>query len=225
MLPVDNLSLSFDLIRSNITLDLKSIKKNKNELPYMNQVTKICTNCKEELPATLECFTKHNRRKDGLRGWCKDCAKKYRKRYREANKKKIKEYNKGYREANKGKIRKYNNNYIKERRREDPQYHFKCAFSNLIRRALKKKGSSKRGYSWEKIIGYTTQDLMKHLEKQFTEGMTWDNYGKWHVDHIKPQSAFNFLSYKDKEFQECWALINLQPLWAKDNIIKSNKII
>ena len=190
----------------------------------MNQRTKICTNCKEELPATLEFFTKHNRRRDGLRSWCRDYANKYHKRYREANKGKIIEYNRGYREINKGKIKEYNKNYTKERRREDPQYRFKCAFSNLIRRALKKQGSSKKGYHWERIIGYTTKNLMEHLEQQFIEGMTWDNYGKWHVDHIIPQSVFNFNSFEDKEFQECWALGNLQPLWSQDNLIKSNKI-
>lgn len=77
--------------------------------------------------------------------------------------------------------------------------------------------------SWTKLVDYTKFDLMKHLEKQFTEGMTWENYGKWHIDHIKPVTAFKFNSYKDKEFKECWSLSNLQPLWASDNIRKGNK--
>ena len=54
--------------------------------------------------------------------------------------------------------------------------------------------------------------------------MNWDNYGEWHVDHIIPKSSFNFSSKHDKEFKECWALDNLQPLWAEDNIAKSDKI-
>ena len=56
--------------------------------------------------------------------------------------------------------------------------------------------------------------------------MSWDNYGRngWEIDHIKPISSFNFNSYKDKEFKECWSLENLQPLWAEENIRKSNKI-
>jgi len=64
-----------------------------------------------------------------------------------------------------------------------------------------------------------------HLEKQFKDGMTWDNYGDWHIDHIRPISSFNFKSYEDKEFKECWDLNNLQPLWAEENIRKHNRIL
>ena len=66
---------------------------------------------------------------------------------------------------------------------------------------------------------------MAHLEKQFKEGMTWNNYGYygWHIDHIRPVSSFNFNSYDDPEFKECWALSNLQPLWGKENISKKDK--
>ena len=123
------------------------------------------------------------------------------------------------------KYKEYKKGWEKERKRKDPQYRLKSNFGTLIWYALKEKGSSKNGYSWEKIVNYTTQELMEHLENQFIEGMTWNNYGKWHVDHIKPISSFNFTSYEDDEFQECWALNNLQPLWAQDNLIKSNKII
>lgn len=64
---------------------------------------------------------------------------------------------------------------------------------------------------------------MEHLEEQFKSGMNWDNYGKWHVDHIKPISLFVFTSYEDEEFQKCWALENLQPLWAEENLKKGVK--
>ena len=62
-----------------------------------------------------------------------------------------------------------------------------------------------------------------YLEKQFTKDMTWKAFrdGDIHIDHIKPQSLFNLKDIKD--IKECWSLNNLQPLWAKDNIIKSNK--
>jgi hypothetical protein len=55
--------------------------------------------------------------------------------------------------------------------------------------------------------------------------MTWDNYGEWHVDHIKPISSFNITEMGDEEFMECWSLNNLQPMWREENIRKSNKII
>ncbi len=59
---------------------------------------------------------------------------------------------------------------------------------------------------------------MKHLEAQFIPGMTWSNYGRWHIDHRKPILEFEFKSYRDPAFQECWALANLRPLWAAENI-------
>lgn len=73
---------------------------------------------------------------------------------------------------------------------------------------------------WESLVGYTRQQLMHHLELKFKDGMSWENYGKWHVDHIMPKSGFQFDSAEDPEFHKCWALSNLQPLWAKDNIAK-----
>ena len=55
--------------------------------------------------------------------------------------------------------------------------------------------------------------------------MTWENYGKWHVDHIKPISVHNIVEIGDEEFMKCWSLENLQPMWGKENIIKGSKII
>ena len=55
--------------------------------------------------------------------------------------------------------------------------------------------------------------------------MGWDNYGEWHVDHIRPIASFNFESVDCAEFKECWSLDNLQPLWAFDNLSKGTKII
>jgi len=54
--------------------------------------------------------------------------------------------------------------------------------------------------------------------------MTWDNYGKWHIDHVIPTSVFNFEKPEDDDFKRCWSLQNLQPLWALDNIKKGNKL-
>ena len=72
-------------------------------------------------------------------------------------------------------------------------------------------------------LGYKPVDLKKHLESLFTKGMSWDEFkkGNIHIDHIKPQSSFNL--HEDKEIKKCWSLNNLQPLWKKDNLIKSNK--
>lgn len=73
------------------------------------------------------------------------------------------------------------------------------------------------------VLGYSKEELISHIITQFKEGMTLENYGKWHIDHIKPVSKFEFEKTSDKGFKECFALENLQPLWAKDNLKKGAK--
>ncbi len=95
---------------------------------------------------------------------------------------------------------------------------------NISKAILRSLKGGKKGNDWEILVGYGKYDLIAHLEAQFTEGMSWGNYGKWHVDHIIPQSRFNFNSYNDIDFKRCWSLSNLQPLWAIDNTNKSDLI-
>jgi hypothetical protein len=65
---------------------------------------------------------------------------------------------------------------------------------------------------------------MDHLEARFVPGMTFENYGKvWHIDHIKPNRLFNYESQEDEDFKKCWALSNLQPLFAADNLSKGGR--
>lgn len=94
-------------------------------------------------------------------------------------------------------------------------------FTSAICHSL--KGTTKGGRSWQEILGYTAKQLRQHLERQFTKGMSWDNYGEWHVDHIVPVAEFRFTSPDDDAFKQCWALSNLRPLWAKDNLSKRHK--
>lgn len=89
-----------------------------------------------------------------------------------------------------------------------------------IYQALK---SEKAGRRWESLAGYTLNDLVQHLERQFLHGMTWGNYGDWHIDHIRPVSSFMYASAEDQEFRDCWALTNLRPMWALDNITKGGQ--
>ncbi len=104
------------------------------------------------------------------------------------------------------------------RRQADPSFRLESAFRANIWHALKKGNTRGRIV---RRVGYSIADLMAHLESRFQPGMTWQNYGKWHVDHIKPVSRFNCLD--PVEFAACWALSNLQPLWARDNIAKGAK--
>lgn len=85
---------------------------------------------------------------------------------------------------------------------------------------------NKGGCKWETLAGYSVDDLKLHLEKQFTDEMSWEAFmnGEIHIDHIHPISRFNYVSVMDEQFRLCWALDNLQPLWAIDNIKKGNKV-
>jgi hypothetical protein len=77
------------------------------------------------------------------------------------------------------------------------------------------------GLSITVYVDWTFDQLVAHLEKLFVNGMTWQNYGKkWHVDHIRPQYEFNLTDPYCEDFKKCWALSNLQPLWAHQNLIK-----
>jgi len=82
----------------------------------------------------------------------------------------------------------------------------------------------KESKSWENLVNYKLEDLKNHLEKHFKSGMSWENYGEWHIDHIIPISNFIIDSVESEEFKKCWSLNNLQPLWADENIKKSNKM-
>lgn len=78
-----------------------------------------------------------------------------------------------------------------------------------------------RTKSWRLMTPYTVQELRDHLERQFTDGMSWENIGKWEIDHIVPVKAFNIKKECDEEFNACWALSNLRPMWKPDNRKKS----
>jgi hypothetical protein len=140
------------------------------------------------------------------------------------NKEKWNQYITEYREKNIDKIREGKRNYEKTRKNNDPLYKLINNFRTAIYQVLKENNVQKNGHYFE-ILKYSPNDLIDHLERQFTDGMTWENYGKWHVDHIQPISSFNIKEIGDEEFIKCWSLKNLQPLWGEDNIRKSNKII
>ena len=86
---------------------------------------------------------------------------------------------------------------------------------------------SKKGQHWEDLVDYTCDELKEHLESLFTNGMTWKKFlnGEIHIDHVYPISHFRYESADELAFKLCWAIENLQPLWAKDNLSKGNRYI
>jgi len=136
---------------------------------------------------------------------------------------KISKHNKGLLVGGKNPRWKGGKQECYRRNRENISWKLKKNTRSLVYSRLKKRLIDKKNSTFN-LLGFTVDDLIEHLESRFCKGMSWDNYGKWHIDHIRPDSSFNYTSAEDKEFQECWSLSNLQPLWAKDNLIKGKKI-
>jgi hypothetical protein len=114
---------------------------------------------------------------------------------------------------------------INEERQERRRQNVSERISSCIRTGMcKSLHGQKAGRHWEDLVGYTVEDLMKHLGSRFQDGMTLNNFGEWEIDHVLPVVYFNFVSTEDPEFKECWSLENLQPLWAKDNRQKNSMV-
>jgi len=141
----------------------------------------------------------------------------------EENKSYRKKYLKEYQEKNLDKIKILRRNYERDKRRIDPIYRMMHNFRTAMYQVLKEKNVEKNKRYFQ-VLNYSPEELILHLEKLFKESMTWENYGKWHIDHIKPISAHNICEMEDEEFMKCWSLKNLQPLWAQENLSKSNKL-
>jgi hypothetical protein len=154
----------------------------------------------------------------------KEKLSKKHKLWYENNKNKWNDYIKEYRKNNIDKIRQIKRDYERNRKATDPLYKLITNFRTAIWTVLKESNVDKYGHYFD-ILQYTPEELINHLEKQFKDDMTWDNYGIWHVDHKLPITSFDIQEMGDEEFMKCWCLDNLQPMWGEENIRKSNKIL
>ena len=143
----------------------------------------------------------------------------YGKKWREARIEEQRAYEASYREQNREKFRLWQKNF-RERNKDNLEYRLSKSLRQRLRSAI--KGVTK-GSSAMILVGCTIEKLKKHLESQFQFGMTWGNYGQWHIDHIKPCASFN-LSDPAQQIK-CFHYSNLQPLWAKENISKGKKLL
>jgi hypothetical protein len=162
-------------------------------------IGKKCCSCKTWQPLTNYNYSKSHW--DNLRNDCKDCLIKYRKENREQ-------------------IQKHNTQYEKERKKIDPAFKMTKALRTWLGTIIKNKSNSTKHVD---LIGCSVLYLRGYLEGKFTEGMSWENHGEWHIDHIKPCASFNLLDENEKK--ECFHYKNLQPLWANENLSKGDKII
>jgi len=200
-----------------------SIKEDKKEYRQEN---------KEDIKEYQKEYRKNN----------KDSIKEYKKEYYQENKEDIKEVQKEYRQNNKEKRNEYQKEYQKRRKLNDPQFKIRTIVSSAIVNHLKKNGGSKNGASCLDYLPYTMAELEAHIEKQFSEPgnewMSWENWTiydpatyieddkstwTWNLDHIAPHSTFKYDNMDCEDFQNCWALSNLRPYKAKDNISEGDR--
>jgi hypothetical protein len=189
----------------------------------------VCNNCKNT--KSIDCFYSYSLTK------CKACFSEYQKAYHAANKDKRSEYAKEHYKANRENHLLKNKQYYLEnklkhqeacrlrsleRRRSDIQYKLTKLLRKRLNSAIKNKAKSG---SAVRDVGCTIEELKTYLESKFQPGMTWENWSLtgWHIDHIVPLSKFD-LTDSDQLRKACH-YTNLQPMWAKDNLIKSNKYV
>ena len=149
------------------------------------------------------------------------------KQYYEANRERQLEYRKEYRKKNADKIRQYRHDERTKQRANElsrEKYHNNIAYrlskrvSNEVWKGLNRTGTSKAGGRTWNHLPYNPEELKQHVESLFQEGMSWENYGEWHVDHRKPCSSFDLV--EEDEQRKCFHYTNLQPMWAIENLSK-----
>lgn len=179
--------------------------------------------------------------KDSHKEETREYQREYQKRYRQLHPEKMKQlYKKRYknnptfhkesckewRMKNPEKANECQRTYCAYKRKTDPRFRIAETCRGRIRRAIEKitKGKGRKHFHSMELLGCTLDELRLHLEQRWAEGMSWSNYGYngWHIDHIVPCSAFDLTD--PVEQKQCFHYTNLQPLWAKDNLLKSDRV-
>jgi len=235
---MENIQHDYFIWEENSYIEQKKNDKNNNESVHCDTITKTkndstqkdwrdITDPKERKKAYKKAWHQENKERLKIKSKIyrevnKETIKIKKKIYSKANKEKENARKKKWRAENLDKVLKQNRKRKKERRKEDIQYKLCDALRHRLYIAInnnQKKGSA------VKDLGCTIPELKVYLESKFQPGMTWDNWtiDGWHIDHIKPLSNFDLTDRK--QFLEACHYTNLQPLWAKDNLIKRDKLI
>lgn len=211
---------------------------------YKGAEEKPCSKCKKVKP--MDDFQWWSKKKGIRRPECKECShqeyveniddqrargKEYYKRKDKAKQRDLDRIywaipkNRERKKANRKKHRATTNAYTRKKRAEDPCFRLRTNIGSTIAHIFAGRKAHKNG-SFVKKVGYTMDELKAHIESQFEDWMTWENYGPydpnrrtWQLDHIKPASDFYYTSMDDEAFKECWALSNLRPLDATQNLL------
>jgi hypothetical protein len=188
---------------NNIVDKCKGQPSNKRILhETINNVNgKKCCSCQDWKPLNNYNYCKNHW--DNLRNDCKDCLKQYRR-------------------DNVNKISANLLKYEKARKLVDPSFKLLKTLRSRLCSAIRNQNAIKSDKTMN-LVGCSITFLRGYLEAKFTEGMTWENHGEWHIDHIKPCASFNLLD--EQEQQKCFHYKNLQPLWAQENLSKGAKTV
>jgi len=191
-------------------INIKIQKQLKEEIIILdNTINKICRKCNIE-KNILE-FRINRKSKDNTSYTCLDCLPK-----NNWSKEKQKASEQKYRLNNPEKIKEKYKKYAQNiNRRVRDSLNHRIAGALLV-------NNSRKNNKTINYIGCDIPFFKKWIEYQFVNNMSWDNYGEWHLDHVKPCYCYNLVN--DNDIKECFNWKNYQPLWKKDNLIKSNKI-
>jgi len=193
----------------------------KNGILMKLCTNKECANPERDaegfLPATDEHFAINRKSRTGFTPRCKYCRNARQREWCVDNKDKEKQRQLRWKRNNKEQVARR----ARERRAEEPEFRLLGNLRHRLNMAL--KGEDKSATTVE-LLGCQPGELKMHLQSQFREGMNWDNYGVhgWHVDHILPCAAFDLS--ESVQQKKCFHYSNLQPLWAKENLSKGDKV-
>ena len=193
-------------------LDLETFRKNRRE-DYHKNKEKILKYEKIRRNKNIE------RARQIARIWRNENKDKI-KKSRIKNREKDKITAKIWRENNRDKLNEIAKNWDRNKKKTDLNYRLKCILRSRISKFFKRVKKSKKTIE---LIGCDYETVRLHIEKQLKEGMTWDNHGEWHIDHIIPCASFDLTDPEQQK--KCFNYTNLQPLWAKENLSKGAKIL
>lgn len=179
---------------------------------------KQCSKCGQNKPVRAF-YRKSSVKSCGLTAACKDCLREPARivaaNWRQANPGRTAQNTRNYRDRNRVRIREEE----RQRRASDPVFRFVKNARTRIYLALKK---GPKYAKTESLVGCSFDQLLGLMEFHFLPGMSWENYGQWHVDHIKPCAIFNLSDPAQQ--QECFHYSNLQPMWGEDNMRKGARV-
>ena len=192
---------SWDNIKEDMNYNEKKPSSKRTLHEFIDGIEgKKCCSCKVWVALTN--FNNSKKHWDELRNDCKDCLVKYRRKN----------------------VKKISSNYLKyekNRKKIDPEFKLLKTLRSRLSNAIKKKNGIKVDTTMN-LTGCTITFLKGYLEAKFIDGMSWENHGEWHIDHIKPCCSFNLLDEGEQKL--CFHYKNLQPLWGVDNLSKGGTI-